>query len=56
MPYFIDIHRMSGVTADDVAKAHVADLATQAKHGVDYIKYWVNESQGKIFCYCSAPI
>jgi class 3 adenylate cyclase len=55
MPHFIDIHHMSGVTADAVAKAHVADLATQAKYGVNYVKYWVNESQGRVFCYCSAP-
>jgi class 3 adenylate cyclase len=27
----------------------------QAKHGVEYHKYWFNEAQGKIFCLCSAP-
>jgi class 3 adenylate cyclase len=31
------------------------DLHFQSKHGVDYIKYWFNEKQGKIFCLCNAP-
>jgi hypothetical protein len=55
MPMYMDIHEVHGATADDVAKAHVADMETQAKHGVEYHKYWFNESQGKIFCLCSAP-
>jgi class 3 adenylate cyclase len=38
-----------------VANAHLADMKTQAKYGVEYHKYWFNESNGKIFCLCSAP-
>jgi class 3 adenylate cyclase len=38
-----------------VAKAHRADVETQKKYGVEYHKYWLNESCGKIFCLCSAP-
>jgi class 3 adenylate cyclase len=52
---YMDIHDAPGVTADDVAKAHVLDLHIQSHHGVDYVKYWVNEKQGKIFCLCHAP-
>jgi hypothetical protein len=55
MPMYMDIHQIEGATAEDVAKAHIADVETQAKHGVEYHKYWFNESQGKIFCLCSAP-
>jgi len=56
MPLFMDIHEISGgVTAAAVAEAHAADVAIQAKHDVTYMKYWVNESKGKIFCLCSAP-
>lgn len=55
MPHFIDIHEIEGVTADAVAKAHLADMAVQDKYGVNYVKYWLNESRGKIFCLCSAP-
>lgn len=55
MPMYIDIHEVHGATADDVAKAHLADMQLQGKYGVQYHKYWFNESRGKIFCLCSAP-
>ena len=55
MPMYMDIHEVHGATAEDVARAHVADMQTQPKYGVVYHKYWFNESRGKIFCLCSAP-
>ncbi len=55
MPTYMDIHEVTGATAEDVAKAHLADMKTQAKYGVEYHKYWFNESTGKIFCLCTAP-
>ena len=55
MPMYMDIHEVIGATAEDVAKAHSADVETQQKYGVEYHKYWFNESCGKIFCLCSAP-
>ena len=55
MPTYIDIHDLPGATADAVAKAHVLDQHIQAHHGVEYVKYWVNEKQGKVFCMCTAP-
>lgn len=56
MPTFLDVHTVEGgVSADDVAKAHQADLATQEKHGVKYLRYWVNEESGKVFCLVEAP-
>jgi class 3 adenylate cyclase len=55
MPMYMDIHEVHGATAEDVARAHVADVQTQEKYGVVYHKYWFNESRGKIFCLCSAP-
>jgi hypothetical protein len=55
MKLFIDIHSMEGVTLEQVAEAHAADLQVQHKHGVDYFKYWFNEDRGKIFCLCTAP-
>jgi class 3 adenylate cyclase len=51
----MDIHKLEGISAEEIAKAHVLDLQTQEKYGVDYRKYWVNESCGKIFCLCEAP-
>jgi hypothetical protein len=40
---------------DDVAKAHVADLQTQGKFDVKYLRYWVDEKEGKVFCLIEAP-
>jgi len=51
----MDIHEIHGATPEDVAKAHAADVEVQQKYGVNYLKYWVNESQGKIFCLVDAP-
>ena len=38
-----------------MAKAHLADLATQNPHGVNYLRYWVAEGKGRIFCLVEAP-
>ena len=56
MALFMDAHTIEGgVTMGDVAAAHQADLATQGDHGVDYLRYWVDEAAGKIFCLVEAP-
>ena len=56
MPLYMDIHTIAGgVSADDVAKAHMADLQAQGKHDVRYLRYWVDEQQGKVFCLVEAP-
>lgn len=56
MSLFMDTHNIDGgVKADDVAQAHMADLKTQDRYGVRYLRYWVNESDGKIYCLVDAP-
>jgi len=56
MPLFMDIHHIDGpVGMNDVAQAHQADLHTQGSYHVNYLKYWVDETQGKIFCLVDAP-
>ena len=55
MPLYMDIHELPGLKAEELAKAHAADVATQQKYGVDYLKYWFNESCGKVFCLVEAP-
>ena len=50
MSLFMDVHNIEGgVSATDVAAAHQADLETQGGYGVSYLRYWVDESAGKIF-------
>jgi class 3 adenylate cyclase len=55
MPTYMDIHDVPGVTPEDVARAHLEDMKIQARHGVEYVKYWLNQKQGKIYCLCTAP-
>jgi hypothetical protein len=55
LPLYMDVHTIEGATEDDVAKAHAADLETQNEHGVRYLKYWVDEKAGKVFCLVDAP-
>jgi hypothetical protein len=56
MALYMDVHSLDGgVSIDDVKKAHAADLATQDAHQVQYLRYWVDEGAGKIFCLVEAP-
>ena len=56
MALFMDVHTMGGpVGLSDVEQAHAADLRTQERYGVSYLRYWVDEGQGKIFCLVEAP-
>jgi hypothetical protein len=53
---YIDVHKLEPgkVHFGDVAKAHEKDLAVQGKYGVNFMKYWVDEKNGSIYCLASA--
>jgi uncharacterized protein DUF4242 len=56
VPLYLDIHTVrGGATVDEVARAHAADLKAQGAHDVRYLRYWVSEARGKIFCLVDAP-
>src|SRR5208283_1081242 len=55
MPLYMDVHNLQGATTVQVDQAHAADLEEQGKYGVEYLKYWFNESHGKAFCLVDAP-
>lgn len=56
MPLYMDVHTINGgVALEDVAQAHQADLQAQGQHDVRYLRYWVDEEQGKVFCLVEAP-
>lgn len=57
MGLFMDVHEQlpEGATFDDVAGAHAADLKAQDRYGVRYLRYWVGEQDGKVFCLVEAP-
>jgi len=44
-----------GVTAEQVAQAHMADLEIGAKFGVQFLAYWFDADQGEAFCLAKAP-
>jgi hypothetical protein len=53
---FMDVHNLEPgkVTFEAVADAHQKDLATQGKYDVSFIKYWVDEVEGKVYCLAEA--
>lgn len=55
MPLYMDVHKIDGITAEELAKAHMADIEVQGRYDVEYIKYWFNEGCGKVFCLVHAP-
>jgi len=55
MALFMDRHDIPGVSAEDVAQAHLADLAVEAKHSVRFLTYWFDPERGEAFCLAQAP-
>ncbi len=55
MPLYMDRHDLPGVKAEDVAKAHEADVRVQGQYGVEYQHYWVDEAGGQVWCLVQAP-
>jgi class 3 adenylate cyclase len=55
MPLFMDRHDVPGVTAEQVAQAHLADLDMGPKFAVQFLAYWFDADQGEAFCLAKAP-
>ena len=51
----MDRHDLAGVTAADVADAHVKDLQAQDGYGVNYITYWFDYERQHAFCLAKGP-
>jgi class 3 adenylate cyclase len=51
----MDRHDVPGVKAEDVAQAHMSDVAAEAKHDVKFLAYWFDPDQGEAFCLAQAP-
>ena len=54
---FLDIHDLGAgnVSAEAVAEAHKKDLEVEGTYGVNFINYWVDETNGKVFCLSESP-
>jgi class 3 adenylate cyclase len=55
MPLFMDRHEVPGASAEDLATAHLQDLAEQQAHGVRYLTYWFEADTGSVFCLAEGP-
>ena len=55
MPLFMDRHDIPGITAEEVAQAHVVDLAVAPKYGVQILSYWFDADAAAAFCLARAP-
>ena len=57
MPLYMDTHEHlpEGATAEDVANAHKRDVEIQDRYGVNYLNYWFDEKNRKLFCLVDAP-
>jgi class 3 adenylate cyclase len=55
VPYFLDRHDLLDTTAEDVAAAHVQDLAIQDRYGVRYLTYWFDYDRQRAFCLADGP-
>jgi len=52
---YMDTHLVGPVRGEDVANAHLQDLAVQDEFGVRFLEYWYDEQSGKIHCLAEAP-
>ena len=50
----MDRHDLSGVSAEDIAKAHARDLELQAQYGVSFLSYWYDDESNSAFCLARA--
>jgi class 3 adenylate cyclase len=55
MGLYMDRHDVEGATPEDLAKAHLQDLAIQEKYGVKYLTYWFDTNAQTVFCLAEAP-
>jgi class 3 adenylate cyclase len=55
MPLYMDRHELPGITAEEVAQAHVTDIAIESRYGVHFLAYWFDGDHAEAFCLATAP-
>jgi hypothetical protein len=56
MAKFMDVHDgFVGVTAEQLKKAHEADLAIEKEENVHFEGAWLDPKSGKVFCLSTGP-
>src|SRR5690349_3042217 len=55
MPIYLDLHIASGVTARELAEAHMLDVKIQDHFLCKAMTYWFDADKGRVFCLIEAP-
>ena len=56
MPLYMDMHKVSSVMEQEqMAKAHMADVAIQDQYGATIHTYWLNKKTSTVNCLVDAP-
>jgi uncharacterized protein DUF4242 len=56
MAKFMDVHSgFHGVTPEQLADAHDADLKIEGEEGVHFERAWLDPESGKVFCLSTGP-
>ncbi|MFW2339068.1 MAG: nickel-binding protein [Acidimicrobiia bacterium] len=55
MPLYMDRHDTPEATPEEVAQAHLADIAVAPKHNVQFLSYWFDAETEGVFCLAKAP-
>jgi hypothetical protein len=56
MARFMDVHSgFHGVTPEQLADAHNADLKVEGEEGVHFERAWLDPEAGKVFCLSTGP-
>ena len=51
----MDRHDVPGITAEETANNHAADLKVAGQFDVDFFSYWHDSTRGLVFCFARAP-
>jgi class 3 adenylate cyclase len=51
----MDRHEFAAVTAEDIAAAHLQDLAVQGTFDVQFLNYWFDQERQHAFCLARGP-
>jgi class 3 adenylate cyclase len=54
MPLFMDRHDLPGITAEEVAQAHLTDIQFESKYAVHFLAYWFDADHAQAFCLARA--
>lgn len=55
VPFYMDRHEFTGLTATEAANMHLRDMALQDRFGVQLLTYWFDYDRQTAFCLADAP-